>query len=313
MRLALLLTLLAVVIATLAECRPFSDYWAVLPTPPAQCRQGYAQLLTASISNALTDLLLIVFPVPIIASTSLKLSRKILLMLLFCLGVFNIVVGIYRVPVILREGGYQGTRTTWASVEIVVAVFVANALALGSFVRDTGAKKKKRFKGGEGQYFSSSGLSTLKSADRGRGAVKAGIVAVSEETAVGSTTASVAVGGKMGKDKSVASRSASRDSLIPRGGRGKQLSAEEAQVEGTGLVMKTTTIEVTVTEGGEGDGGDTGGREAAERKRLAPMARPRVVHSASGRGKARGSTIILQELEPVPGRGSPRAVGAYSC
>ncbi|KAK0749670.1 hypothetical protein B0T18DRAFT_293354, partial [Schizothecium vesticola] len=143
MRLALLVTFLAIIVATLAECRPFSTYWTVLPTPPAQCRQGYAQLLTVSISSAVTDLLLILFPVPIIASTTLKLSRKVMLMLLFCLGVFNIIVGVYRVPRILAEGGYQGTRTTWASVEIVVAVFVANALALGSFVRDTGAKKKR--------------------------------------------------------------------------------------------------------------------------------------------------------------------------
>ena len=44
---------------------------------------------------------------------------------------------------VISEQGYQGTRTTWASVEIVVATFVANALALGSFVRDTGAKKKR--------------------------------------------------------------------------------------------------------------------------------------------------------------------------
>jgi len=307
----MLLTFLAVVIVTLAECRPFSDYWAVLPTGPAQCCQGSAQLLTTSIGSALTDLLMIFFPVPIIASTSLKLSRKIVLMLLFCLGVFNIVMGIYRVPVILREGGYQGTRTTWASVEIVVAVFVANALALGSFVRGTGAKKKKRFRGVEGQYFSSSGLSTLKSADRGRGAVKVGgVVAValrteSEGTTVSSTTVSAGVGGKMGKSKSAASRSASRDSLIPRGGRGKQLSVGKVQLEETGVVMKTTTIQVMVTEGGKGDDGGTVGREDAEGRRLAPMVRPRVVRSASGRGKARGSTIILQELGPLHGRESP--------
>ncbi|KAK1831160.1 hypothetical protein QBC39DRAFT_95082 [Podospora conica] len=304
MRLALLLTFLAIIVATLAECRPFSSYWTVLPTPPAQCRQGYAQLLTVSISSALTDLLLILFPVPIIASTTLKLSRKILLMLLFCLGVFNIIVGVARVPRILAEDGYQGVRTTWASVEIVVAVFVANALALGSFVRDTGAKKKRFDRAGQ---FSSSGPSELRSVDRGRLAVKGGVVggrSGSEGTVVGSTTTTIGMGeepGHMGRTKSVASRSASRDSLIPRGvGHGKQMSVEE----GTGVVMKTTTIQVTVSEG-DGEGGALA-REDGEGRKLAPMVRPGLARAASRKGMERGSTILLQGLEPLPGRESPR-------
>ncbi|KAF7188367.1 hypothetical protein HII31_10029, partial [Pseudocercospora fuligena] len=41
----LFLTFGAVVIATLAECQPFSHYWQVVPDPGPHCRQGYAQLL----------------------------------------------------------------------------------------------------------------------------------------------------------------------------------------------------------------------------------------------------------------------------
>src|SRR3954467_1156831 len=42
----LVATFIAVTISDLAECRPFSDYWRVLPDPGGQCRQGYAQMLT---------------------------------------------------------------------------------------------------------------------------------------------------------------------------------------------------------------------------------------------------------------------------
>ncbi|KAK0611875.1 hypothetical protein B0T14DRAFT_396649, partial [Immersiella caudata] len=139
----LVATFLAIIISDLAECRPFNNYWAVVPDPGGQCRQGYAQLFTVSICSALTDIMLVVFPVPIIASSRLKLSRKIVLTLLFCLGLFNVATSVYRAPKVLSEDGYQGTRSTWASMEILVATFVANALALGSFVRDTGAKKSK--------------------------------------------------------------------------------------------------------------------------------------------------------------------------
>ncbi|KAJ6145315.1 hypothetical protein N7470_009210 [Penicillium chermesinum] len=49
-------TLIAVVIATLAECVPFDHYWQVIPDPGPSCRCGYAQLITmaaTAVSNAL--------------------------------------------------------------------------------------------------------------------------------------------------------------------------------------------------------------------------------------------------------------------
>lgn len=39
-RIFLLATFFAVVIATLAECQPFHHYWQVMPDPGAHCRQG---------------------------------------------------------------------------------------------------------------------------------------------------------------------------------------------------------------------------------------------------------------------------------
>jgi hypothetical protein len=71
------------------------------------------------------------------------MGRKTLLVGLLCLHVFTVIVAIYPVPTILREDGYQGTRTMWASVEILMATFAANALAIGTFVRDTGVKKER--------------------------------------------------------------------------------------------------------------------------------------------------------------------------
>jgi hypothetical protein len=142
-RATLAVTFLAVIIADLAECHPFAHYWQVVPDPGGQCRQGYVHLLTLTICNVLTDVLLVVFPVPIVLKSRLSVGRKALLIGLLCLHIFSVIVAIYPVPAILREGGYQGTRTTWASVEILMATFAANALAIGSFVRDTGLKKER--------------------------------------------------------------------------------------------------------------------------------------------------------------------------
>src|ERR1700753_4476683 len=63
----LLLTFIAVVIATLAECQPFDHYWQVTPDPGASCRMGYAQLITMGNADMVTDALLIIFPVSLVA------------------------------------------------------------------------------------------------------------------------------------------------------------------------------------------------------------------------------------------------------
>ncbi|KAF4592455.1 putative integral membrane protein [Ophiocordyceps camponoti-floridani] len=142
-RWTLVATFMAVVISILAECRPFSHYWQVLPDPGGQCRQGIAQLITMATCNIATDALLIIFPIPIILSSQMRLRRKLQLIMLFSLSISVVAVTIYRVPHILREHGRQQYRSLLASVELIFATASANALVLGSFVRDRGIKKAK--------------------------------------------------------------------------------------------------------------------------------------------------------------------------
>ncbi|KXX75136.1 hypothetical protein MMYC01_200999 [Madurella mycetomatis] len=146
-RAVLITTFIAVVISDLAECQPFSHYWQVLPDPGGQCRQGYAQLLTMAICNVLTDLLLVVFPVPVILGSSMAAKRKFHLVLLFSLSLAPVTVTLYRVPQIIQHNGSQQRRSLYASIELLFATAAANALVLGSFVRDRGVKKR-RFKYG---------------------------------------------------------------------------------------------------------------------------------------------------------------------
>lgn len=142
-RFILVATFVAIIISDLAECQPFSHYWQVLPDPGGQCRQGYASLLTTGICNIITDILLIVFPVPIIITSQMALKRKIQLVLLFSLSLSVVGATLYRIPHVIEAHGSQQMRSLLASVELLFATAVANALVLGSFVRDRGVKKKK--------------------------------------------------------------------------------------------------------------------------------------------------------------------------
>ncbi|KAK7743166.1 hypothetical protein SLS53_004251 [Cytospora paraplurivora] len=136
-------TFVAILISDLAECQPFNHYWQVLPDPGAHCRQGYVNLLTTGACNVLTDLLLVLFPVPIIINSQLSVKRKFQLVLLFSLSLGVVAVSLYRVRHVIEAHGSQQLRSLLASIELLVATCVANALVLGSFVRDRGVKKRK--------------------------------------------------------------------------------------------------------------------------------------------------------------------------
>ncbi|KAK2595305.1 hypothetical protein QQS21_006961 [Conoideocrella luteorostrata] len=142
-RWTLVATFIGVTISNLTECHPFSHYWQVLPDPGGQCRQAYVQLITMASCNILTDLLLVVFPIPIILRSRMTTRRKLQLVLLFSLSLSVVAVTIFRLPRTIQEHGRQQYRSLLASVELLFATASANALVLGSFVRDRGIKKQK--------------------------------------------------------------------------------------------------------------------------------------------------------------------------
>ncbi|KAH8597209.1 hypothetical protein B0O99DRAFT_651062 [Bisporella sp. PMI_857] len=139
----LLATFVAVIIADIAECQPITHYWQVVPDPGAKCRQGYAQLLTMGTTNVMTDIMLVVFPIPIIIGSKMGFKRKLQLVSLFAGSLLPVGMTLYRIPNIINRDGSQQYRSLLASVEILFAAAVANALVLGSFVRDKGVKKQR--------------------------------------------------------------------------------------------------------------------------------------------------------------------------
>ena len=139
----LIITFAGVVIATLVECQPFYLYWQVTPVPEARCRQGFAQLITMGVSDIITDIALVVFPLPVIFASKMRLGRKISLSLLFGLSLILVGITLYRMYATIESHSNQQLRSLIASLEILAAAAVSNALVLGSFVRDRGVKKSK--------------------------------------------------------------------------------------------------------------------------------------------------------------------------
>jgi hypothetical protein len=142
-RIFLVATFIAVIIATLAECQPFSHYWQVVPDPGPQCRQNYAQLLTMGTADIITDILLVAFPIPIVLRSGQTWRRKLQLAALFSTSIALIIITGMRMPEVISNLGRQQYRTIWASSEILASAFVSNFVVIGSFIRDKGTKKNK--------------------------------------------------------------------------------------------------------------------------------------------------------------------------
>ncbi|GAB1726759.1 hypothetical protein NU195Hw_g6364t1 [Hortaea werneckii] len=142
-RIFLAMTFVAVIIATLAECQPFEDYYQLIPDPGPQCRQGYAQLLTMGTCDVITDILLVAFPIPIVLRSGQTWKRKLQLGSLFSLSVIMIALTVTRMKEVIDHRGRQQYRTVWASCEILASTVVSNAVILGSFLRDKGTKRNK--------------------------------------------------------------------------------------------------------------------------------------------------------------------------
>ncbi|KFG77846.1 hypothetical protein MANI_017459 [Metarhizium anisopliae] len=119
----------AVEVVTFTECRPFRLYWQVVPDP-GPCAKAPIQLLALGIINIITDFMLLVLPIPVVASLRAPWRRKAQLYPLFTLGIFIIVVTIVRLRINYANIGSQGNRTTWASAELLTATVVVNAPTL---------------------------------------------------------------------------------------------------------------------------------------------------------------------------------------
>ncbi|KAH7146964.1 hypothetical protein B0J13DRAFT_664769 [Dactylonectria estremocensis] len=115
--------------------------WDILPDDwRDSCSQGVANLIVLAVSNAITDIALLILPFPILYNTRLDRRHKLQLSVLFRIGFITVAITIVRIPLIFMSSVAQTRRLTsfqpWASIEIVCACVVANAAFFYAIVKD---------------------------------------------------------------------------------------------------------------------------------------------------------------------------------
>ncbi|KAE9971310.1 hypothetical protein EG328_005728 [Venturia inaequalis] len=129
-------TFAAVLVTTLLECRPLSKAWEYDPKHTIVCQRGLINLLVMASLNVITDIALILLPIPVLWKLRLLMKQKLQLCLIFGVGIFVITVTFIRIPITLYHGDDQKTRSMWASVEIVTACLVANVAFFYALLKD---------------------------------------------------------------------------------------------------------------------------------------------------------------------------------
>ncbi|KAA8624556.1 hypothetical protein PtrV1_00236 [Pyrenophora tritici-repentis] len=108
-------------------CRPFNRLWQILPDPGQYCMpQSPAFLVLVLVFNLLTDVFIILIPIPIILPLKISWARKLGLLAMFCAGIFIMIAAILRVYFVMALQ-QAATAAIWSCREDIVAVLVGQA------------------------------------------------------------------------------------------------------------------------------------------------------------------------------------------
>jgi hypothetical protein len=114
-------------------CEPFHDYWAV-PTPNIQCSAALHHLIVNAVFNISSDLMLISIALSISIRNQLSISRKIILSIVFGLGVFTVLSAVLNKYYSFHHP-FGSEWTYWYVRESSTAMIVSNLPFTWSLLR----------------------------------------------------------------------------------------------------------------------------------------------------------------------------------
>ncbi|KAL4787520.1 hypothetical protein BJX76DRAFT_318795 [Aspergillus varians] len=139
----------AVELSLFLLCRPLSNYWAV-PTPNSQCSTfQYYEIIQGCI--AITgDIAMLLIGLPLLMQVRIPLKQKLVLLIIFGMGVFVVVAAILTKVYCLVPYLISYVYMNWYFRETTVAILVTNLPLIWSLLRDvfpvfkswTGGSKK---------------------------------------------------------------------------------------------------------------------------------------------------------------------------
>ncbi|CZT45030.1 uncharacterized protein RSE6_05303 [Rhynchosporium secalis] len=120
-------------IAFFTACTPFSGYWAMPPTPQCATLEHYA--IVQACFNISSDVLMLFIPLPLLTKLSIPLKQKLVLLVIFSMGLFVILAAILT-KVFNLSNFWEPTYMLWYTREASVAVYVSNLPMIWPLLRE---------------------------------------------------------------------------------------------------------------------------------------------------------------------------------
>ncbi|OCL02354.1 hypothetical protein AOQ84DRAFT_252716, partial [Glonium stellatum] len=124
----------AVQLAFFTACRPFNGYWAV-PPPNPQCTTLQHYAIIQACFNLSSDVAMLLVPLPMVINLKLPLKQKIILSIVFSMGIFVIIAAVLTKVYNLSDV-YDTSYMLWYTREASVAVYVANLPMIWPLLRE---------------------------------------------------------------------------------------------------------------------------------------------------------------------------------
>lgn len=121
-------------IAFFTACRPFAGYWA-MPPPNPQCTTLQHYAIVQASFNISSDALMLFIPLPLITRLSVPWKQKIVLLVIFSMGIFVIIAAILTKVFNLKDV-WDPSYMLWYTRESSVAVYVSNLPLIWPLMRE---------------------------------------------------------------------------------------------------------------------------------------------------------------------------------
>ncbi|KAI5920888.1 hypothetical protein F4810DRAFT_713087 [Camillea tinctor] len=121
-------------VAFFTACMPFEGYWG-MPPPNPQCTTLQYYAIVTGCFNISSDLLMLGIPIPLVLGMNMPWRRKVVLLLIFGLGLFVIIAALLTKIFNLTDI-WDPSYMLWYVREASVAVYVSNLPMMWPLLRD---------------------------------------------------------------------------------------------------------------------------------------------------------------------------------
>ncbi|KAJ5775877.1 uncharacterized protein N7511_000888 [Penicillium nucicola] len=163
-----IITWLGCLLTHICICTPVERNWQIQPYPGDNCTLRSPLYIVIAVFNVISDMCIILIPIPILAKLQVPLQRKLILVIMFSSGLFIMICTILRAYYSLTSITNLPTALGWADRECFVAAIVASLPGIKPLFRNTRWLGSTNRKNTKAPYYNSDGYNAFGSKASGK-------------------------------------------------------------------------------------------------------------------------------------------------